>query len=53
MVPSYNGWEDSPEDEREALEQWEARERGGRRSSRAIPRLDLGFDLLEGPATTP
>ena len=24
MVPTYNGWEDVPEDEREELEQWEA-----------------------------
>jgi hypothetical protein len=23
MVPTYNGWEDSPEDEREALDRWE------------------------------
>ena len=23
MVPTYNGWEDTPEDEREALELWE------------------------------
>ena len=37
MVPTYNGWEDSAEDEREALEQWEARERSGRRSSQRIP----------------
>jgi hypothetical protein len=41
MVPTYNGWEDSPEDEREALEQWEARGLLGRRSSRGIPRPDL------------
>jgi hypothetical protein len=24
MVPTYNGWEDTPEDEREALEAWES-----------------------------
>jgi hypothetical protein len=41
MVPTYNGWEDAPEDEREALEQWEARGLTGRRSSRGIPRPDL------------
>jgi hypothetical protein len=41
MVPTYNGWEDSPEDEREALEQWESRGLIGRRSSRGIPRPDL------------
>jgi hypothetical protein len=41
MVATYNGWEDTPEDEREALEQWEAREPGGRRSSRSIPRPEL------------
>jgi hypothetical protein len=27
MVATYNGWEDMPEDEREALEQWEAQDR--------------------------
>jgi hypothetical protein len=32
MVPTYNGWEDTPEDEREALEQWEAEHPPGRRS---------------------
>ena len=37
MVATYNGWEDSPEDEREALEQWEGRGLQGRRSSRASP----------------
>jgi hypothetical protein len=41
MVPTYNGWEDTPEDEREALEQWEAREVRGRRSSQRIPRPSL------------
>ena len=41
MIATYNGWEDSPEDEREALDQWEARGLLGRRSSRAIPRPDL------------
>ena len=24
MVPTYNGWEDTPEDEREVLDLWEA-----------------------------
>ena len=24
MIPTYNGWEDTPEDEREALDLWEA-----------------------------
>jgi hypothetical protein len=43
MVPTYNGWEDTPEDEREALELWEARDRTARRSSRAIARPDLGI----------
>lgn len=41
MVPTYNGWEDTPEDEREALEQWEARSLLGRRSSRGMSRPDL------------
>ncbi|HEX6407161.1 MAG TPA: hypothetical protein VFZ90_08235 [Gemmatimonadales bacterium] len=41
MVPTYNGWEDPREDEREALELWEARERSGRRSSQRIPLPDL------------
>jgi hypothetical protein len=38
MVPTYNGWEDAPEDEREALEQWEAHDSTGRRSSQRITR---------------
>lgn len=41
MVPTYNGWEDTPEEEREALEQWEARGLLGRRSSRGIRRPDI------------
>jgi hypothetical protein len=41
MAPSYNGWEDTPEDEREALDQWEAATGVGRRSSRGIPRPSL------------
>jgi hypothetical protein len=41
MAPTYNGWEDTPEDEREALELWEAQERNGPRSSRGIPRPQL------------
>jgi hypothetical protein len=40
MAPTYNGWEDTPEDEREALEQWEAESRPARRSSRGIRRPD-------------
>jgi len=43
MVPTYNGWEDPPEDEREALELWEARERPGRRSSQRIPLPETGI----------
>ena len=43
MAPSYNGWEDTPEDEREALEQWEANSSAGRRSSRGLPRLSLSL----------
>jgi hypothetical protein len=39
MVPTYNGWEDTPEDEREALELWEAGDSLPTRSSRAMPRL--------------
>jgi hypothetical protein len=42
VVPTYNGWDDIPEDEREELEQWEASNPiGRRRSSQAIPRPDL------------
>ena len=37
MVATYNGWEDMPEEEREALEQWEARD-WNRRPSRAVSR---------------
>ncbi len=44
MVPTYNGWEDPSEDEREALEQWEARERRGRRSSQRIAIPDVMWD---------
>lgn len=40
MAPTYNGWEDTPEDEREALEQWETADRRVRRSSRALPKPD-------------
>ena len=43
MAPSYNGWEDTPEDEREALEQWEASSAIARRSSRGIPRPSLSM----------
>jgi len=50
MVPTYNGWEDPAEDEREALEQWEARERSGRRSSQRIPLPD-GTGVIDGPGT--
>jgi hypothetical protein len=50
MVPTYNGWEDPPEDEREALELWEARERVGRRSSQRIPLPDV-TGVLDGPGT--
>jgi hypothetical protein len=38
MVPTYNGWEDIPEDEREALEQWEAQDRTRGRSSQRVTR---------------
>ena len=41
MAPTYNGWEDTPEDEREALDLWEARDRNGRRSSRGMLRPQL------------
>jgi hypothetical protein len=46
MVPTYNGWQDGPEDEREALEQWEARRLLGRRSSRGIPCPDISTGTL-------
>jgi hypothetical protein len=47
MVPTYNGWEDIPEDEREALEQWEARERVARRSSQRLTLPDVTW-ILDG-----
>jgi|1186.fasta_scaffold214882_2 hypothetical protein len=50
MVPTYNGWEDPAEDEREALELWEARDRPGRRSSQRIPLPDV-TGILDGPGT--
>ena len=40
MIPTYNGWDEIPEDEREGLEQWETESRLRRRSSQAIPRPD-------------
>jgi hypothetical protein len=49
MAPSYNGWEDTPEDEREALDQWEAAAGAGRRSSRGIPRPSLSALRELGP----
>ena len=49
MVPSYNGWEDIPEDEREALDQWEAASGAGRRSSRGIPGLSLSVLREQAP----
>ena len=36
MVATFNGWDDMPETEREALEQWE-QENEGRSSSWALP----------------
>jgi hypothetical protein len=48
MVPTYNGWEDTPEDEREALELWEEASglaaRHPRRSRASIPRLSIELD---------
>ncbi|HEX2251247.1 MAG TPA: hypothetical protein VHH32_12945 [Gemmatimonadales bacterium] len=44
MIPTFNGWDDTPEDEREELEQWETESRLRRRSSQAMPRLD--YDML-------
>jgi hypothetical protein len=38
MAPTYNGWEDTPEDEREALDQWEAVNGTVGRSSRPVQR---------------
>jgi hypothetical protein len=43
MVPTYNGWDEIPEDEREELEQWETESRLLRRSSQAIPRPDTNL----------
>ncbi len=40
MIPTYNGWDDIPEDEREELEHWEIESRRLRRSSQSMPRLD-------------
>lgn len=48
MVPTYNGWEDTPEDEREALELWE--EAGEillalpRRSRTSLARIDIELE---------
>jgi hypothetical protein len=43
MIPTYNGWDEIPEDEREELEQWEMESRRVRRSSQAIPRPDYSI----------
>ena len=45
MIPTYNGWDEIPEDEREGLELWETENRLRRRSSQAIPRPD--YDTIE------
>ena len=34
MAPTYNGWDDTPEDEREALEVWESADQDPRVFSR-------------------
>ena len=53
MAPTYNGWEDTPEDEREALDQWEATRNRITRSSRAMPRpLTTGGGYILGITTT-
>jgi hypothetical protein len=43
MIPTYNGWDDTPEEEREELELWESESRLSRRSSQAIPRPDTSL----------
>jgi hypothetical protein len=40
MVPTYNGWDEIPEDEREELEQWEMKTLPRRRSSQAMQQPD-------------
>jgi hypothetical protein len=40
MVPTYNGWDEIPEDEREELEQWEQESPLHRRSSQAMQQPD-------------
>ena len=48
MVPTYNGWEDTPEDEREALELWEEASETlltlPRRSRTSLVRIDIELE---------
>ena len=50
MVPTYNGWEDTPEDEREALELWEEASEAGRaltrRSRASLVRVSVELERL-------
>jgi hypothetical protein len=50
MVPTYNGWEDTSEDEREALELWEeaseTRRALPRRSRASLVRVSVGLERL-------
>jgi hypothetical protein len=48
MVATYNGWEDMPEDEREALEQWEARDRSQRGSRGVARRSGVMYERKSG-----
>jgi hypothetical protein len=48
MVPTYNGWEDTPEDEREALDLWEKACESGltlpRRSRASLVRVSIALE---------
>jgi hypothetical protein len=50
MVPTYNGWEDTSEDEREALELWEeaseTRRALPRRSRASLVRVSVELERL-------
>jgi hypothetical protein len=48
MVPTYNGWEDTPEDEREALDRWEEANESARpfqrRSRASLTRVTIELE---------
>ena len=50
MVATYNGWEDTPEEEREALDLWEIVDQApgmlSRRARASVSRLSVGHHAV-------